>query len=842
VLDSQLTTTKQQMSKLVVFSLLGGDLNQGFPVVTAQLWHNNQLFKITGSLPAVPELSELYRRWQLLYEAVHQRLGSNQRIKVHSQDITNISVNDFDDVCHQLQAHINAWLKSESFQNIERQLRTLLSRDDEIRVIIETNITLLYRLPWHLWDFFEHYPLAELALSNHEYASLQLVRKSTTDRVKILAILGNSFGIDIDKDRSLLQGLTDTQTTFLVEPTRKELDEQLWNQDWDILFFAGHSASIADGDIGEIYINQTESLTISQLKNALKTAITRGLKLAIFNSCDGIGLARNLADLNIPQMIVMREGVPDLVAQEFLKNFLVAFAGGKPFYLAVREARERLQGLENDFPCASWLPVICQNPTTVPVTWQELRGGWDDIETRGEVSTKSRISTPKTKSRISTPKCKLWTVLLSSVIVTLSTIGLRYLGVFEKAELQTFDQMLLLRPKEDLDPRLLVVEITEKDIQPRQKMIQGLKSISDSTLAQLLNKLQKYQPRVIGLDIYRDFADPPNKSKPIQLATELSKENVVVVCKGRDRKHDPQGVKPPKEVPEERQGFTDAIQDPDGIVRRQILMMRQEPSSPCTTPYSLSLQLAARYLSYENIQPDLNEDYVQFGSKVFKRLKPGRSGGYQQGVDLGGIQILINYRDVDYQRVSLEDILSDKVNSDWLKDKVVLIGVTANTISDTWSTPYSAAQQPYQEIPGIFIQAQMVSQILSAVLDERPILGVLPFWGDIVWIWGWSSVCGLIVWRMRSRSARLPLGASLLDKGCAIFATVIILYGVCAFALGGALPIALWAAPSGNIAILKQGVWLPFIPSTFAVVASGVVILFIQRRREFSTATHSLRE
>ncbi|MGH7998629.1 MAG: CHASE2 domain-containing protein [Brasilonema sp.] len=816
------------MSKLVVFSLLGGDLNQGFPVVTAQLWHHNQLFKITGSLPAVPELSKLYRRWKLLYEAVYQRLGSNQRIKVHSQDITNISVNDFDEVCHQLQANINAWLKSESFQNIERQLRTLLSRDDKIRVIIETNIALLYRLPWHLWDFFEDYPKAELALSNHEYASVQVVRKSPTDQVRILAIIGNSFGIDIEKDRYLLQNLTDTQTTFLVEPTRKELDEQLWNQDWDILFFAGHSASIADGEFGEIYINQSESLTICQLKNALKTAITRGLKLAIFNSCDGIGLARNLADLNIPQMIVMREGVPDLVAQEFLKNFLVAFAGGKPFYLSVREARERLQGLENNFPCASWLPVICQNPTTIPITWQELRGGWGDTETRGEVSTKSTISTPKTKSTTATRKCKLWTVLLSSVIVTLSTIGLRYFGVFKKAELQIFDQMLLLRPKEDLDPRLLVVEITEKDIQSRQEMTQGLKSISDNTLAQLLNKLQKYQPRVIGLDIYRDFTDSVNKSKPIQLTTELSKENVVAVCKGRDRKHDPQGVKPPKEVPEERQGFTDAIQDPDGIVRRQILMMAQEPSSPCTTPYSLSLQLAARYLSYENIKPNLNEDYVQFGSKVFKRLKPGRSGGYQQGVDLGGIQILVNYRDVDYQRVSLEDVLSDKINPDLLKDKVVLIGVTANTISDTWSTPYSAAQQPYQETPGIFIQAQMVSQILSAVLDERPILGVLPFWCDILWIWGWSSVSGLIVWRFRWLS----------ENGCAIFVTVIILYGVCAIALcaapfgsialGGALPIA----------IFKQGVWLPFIPSAFAVVVSGVLVLFIQSRWEFPTHSH----
>ncbi|MEH2165221.1 MAG: CHASE2 domain-containing protein [Nostoc sp.] len=785
------------MSKLVVLSFLGGDLNQGFPVVTAQLWSHNQFVpvKLIGSLPPAPELSELYRRWQLLYAAVHQRLGSsNQRIKVHSQDITNISVNDFDEVCQQLQANINAWLKFESFQNIERQLRTLLSRNDEIRVIIETNIVLLHRLPWHLWKFFEDYPKAELALSNHEYESPQLLQKSPTGKVKILAILGNRVGIDIDKDASLLQGLTDAKTTFLIEPTRQILDEYLWNQDWDILFFAGHSTSLADGEIGEICINQTESLAISQLKHALKAAIRRGLKLAIFNSCDGIGLGRNLADLNIPQMIVMREGVPDLIAQEFLKNFLTAFADSKPFYLAVREARERLQGLENEFPCASWLPVICQNPTTVPTTWQELSGNFADTKFVSKVSTKGKIATSKSK---------FWNVLLSTFLVAISTVGLRYLGVFEKIELQSFDRMLRLGLKEDADPRLIIVEITEKDIQSRQDMTKGLKSISDSTLAKLLNKLQKYQPRVIGLDIYRDFADPPNKSKLIQLPTELNKENVVVVCKSTDSKYDPQGVKPPKDVPVVRQGFIDAIQDPDGIVRRQILMMAQEPFSTCTTPYSLSLQLVTRYLSYENIKPKFNEDYVQFGSKVFKRLKPSRSGAYQQGVDLGGNQILVNYRNTDYQRVSLDDVLSNKFDRKSFKDKVVIVGVTANTVSDTWSTPYSTAQQDYQEISGVFIQAQMVSQVLSAVLDQRPILWVLPYWGDILWICGWSVVGSLIIWWVRS----------LLNKRYAIFVIVVILYGVCA------------------IALLKQGLWTPFIPSAFGVIVSGVLVIFIQSRR-----------
>jgi hypothetical protein len=71
-------------------------------------------------------------------------------------------------------------------------------------------------------------------------------------------------------------------------------------------------------------------------------------------------------------MIVMREPVPDLVAQKFLTDFIAAFATGKSFYLAEREARLKLHGLEDNFPCASWLPVIFQNPAAVPPMWQEL--------------------------------------------------------------------------------------------------------------------------------------------------------------------------------------------------------------------------------------------------------------------------------------------------------------------------------------------------------------------------------------------------------------------------------------------------------------------------------------
>jgi len=68
---------------------------------------------------------------------------------------------------------INIWLNSESFRNIDQRLRTQLNSFDEIRFIVETNDNLLRRLPWQLWNFFEHYPKAEVALSASEYGRAQ---------------------------------------------------------------------------------------------------------------------------------------------------------------------------------------------------------------------------------------------------------------------------------------------------------------------------------------------------------------------------------------------------------------------------------------------------------------------------------------------------------------------------------------------------------------------------------------------------------------------------------------------------------------------------------------------
>ncbi|MEO1377591.1 MAG: CHAT domain-containing protein [Cyanobacteria bacterium J06635_10] len=476
------------MSKLVVLNLGKGNFQEGFDAamvngepfrVIAQIYEQRldvNIFSIqfTGSLPTAPQLTQLYRRWQILYNLLYDSLipdlnwrveyESDAEIEIESEDVTNISSIEFNNLCEELKNQINIWLDSTTFVNIEQKLRTKLNPTEEIQVIIQTDLEEVRRLPWNLWDFFVNYPYAVLCLSTPEFERLETIRKSHRDKVRILAILGNSENIDIQEDKIILENLPDAEITFLVEAQRQELDLMLWDKiGWDILFFAGHSSSQVNGESGRIYINRYDSLTIEQLKNGLRAAISRGLRLAIFNSCDGLGFSSQLASLHIPQMIVMREPIPDLVAQRFLKFFLSAFSECKSFYLAVREAGERLQGLEAEFPCASWLPAIFQNPTEAPASW------FDPIQN------------PKKTNNFQLSYRQIIPIIFSiSLAIAAAIMGARNLGLLQGWELAAFDSMMRSRPFEGKDNRILIVEITEADVQWQNAFERGGALISNS--------------------------------------------------------------------------------------------------------------------------------------------------------------------------------------------------------------------------------------------------------------------------------------------------------------------------------------------------------------------------
>lgn len=104
-----------------------------------------------------------------------------------------------------------------------------------------------------------------------------------------------------------------------------------------------------------------------------------------------------------------------------------------------------------------------------------------------------------------------------------------------------------------------------------------------------------------------------------------------------------------------------------------------------------------------------NEGYLQLGKVVFKPINIP-TGGYQQ-FDARGHQLLLNYRSSREiaQQVTLAQVLKGQLNPDWIRNRIVLIGVDADSVKDSFLTPYSTKTMPYQQVPGIVIHAHMVS-------------------------------------------------------------------------------------------------------------------------------------
>ncbi|MBD2214373.1 CHAT domain-containing protein [Nostoc linckia FACHB-104] len=375
------------MSTLVILNIGSGDLLSGFPQVTVQTWTGGRSLpeQSVGSLPPAPVLIELYQSWRLTYRSLYNSQSIRSTVLTPEEDdileideagITNVSQDNLERLSQNLCIELNTWLSARHFLKIERHIRSQLHPTEDIRIILETNNDCLRHLPWHKWEIFQDYPKANIALSQPEYKRRQLpLSKVNRNKIRILAILGNSINIDVKAEREFLQNLPNAETTFLVNPSRHELNTQLWNKlGWDILFFAGHSQT--EEQTGKLYINENptnNSITLEKLEEALKAAIEQGLILTIFNSCDGLGLALALERLHIPVVVVMREPVPNQVAQEFLRYFLEAFAIEQlSFNQAMRQSCRKLQGLEEDFPGASWLPISCQNPALELPTWLQL--------------------------------------------------------------------------------------------------------------------------------------------------------------------------------------------------------------------------------------------------------------------------------------------------------------------------------------------------------------------------------------------------------------------------------------------------------------------------------------
>ena len=371
------------------------------------------------------------------------------------------------------------------------------------------------------------------------------------------------------------------------------------------------------------------------------------------------------------------------------------------------------------------------------------------------------------------------------------------------------------RPNEGADTRLLIIEITEADIAAQKENGELLErrslseqsygqtfetSLSDSSLSRLLETLDQYQPRVVGLDLYRDFAADPSQSA---LSSRLQQDNrLVAICKAEDFEDAAiPSIDPPPEMPLSRVGFSDFREDSDGILRRHLLgmlpLMRTQ-TSRCNTEWSFSLQIAAQYLSGQQIAAQFTEaGDLWLGSRLVEVFQ-SHGGAYPPHV--GGSEILLNYRATPEiaPTITLQQFLSQRPNPDYLKDKVVLVGVTVQDGEDYWLTP----TLPEVAVPGVIVQSHMISQLLSAALDGRPLIKTLSALQRIGWIGTWAMVGGFLA---LGRSPKNGTGRSFVSWVVSLTTAVVFLYGM------------------GFLSLLR-GHWLPFVSLTTALVSSSILV------------------
>ncbi|MDJ0592003.1 MAG: CHASE2 domain-containing protein [Pleurocapsa sp. MO_226.B13] len=471
-----------------------------------------------------------------------------------------------------------------------------------------------------------------------------------------------------------------------------------------------------------------------------------------------------------------------------------------------------------DRQLTAWIATDCSNPTYLlkgkelqnALTWA-LNKSLADIDyqflvasqdlakqevenTLAAVEAASKLlatTSKQARQRVNKQKlAKKWLGAIA-IIVTGCILILRSGGILQSWEWNSLDRFFTWRLTDAKDQQVVVVTIDEKDI---NKM--GQWPISDRNLATVIKKIEAQKPSAIALDIYRDLPVPPGNQDLLRLINSTSNLYMVEKVIG-------DSIPPPPTVSQQQVGFADLVLDSDGKVRRALLSLVGEDRR---TRLSLATKLALHYLEERKIYLeaiDPSRYRYRLGKAVFERFE-GNDGGYVRA-DADGYQILLNYwgTTANFQQYSLTQILEGKITSKELRDRLVFIGSTAESIKDSFYTPYSQRwfRSP-QTMPGVFIHANVTSQIIGTALDNRPLLLTHNRFLEFLWIFLWAITGTAIAWR-------LPSGI-----GIAFYVCIASMLLITVCYLG-----------------FLAGWWLPLIPSLLALTATVITAIAIRNKQ-----------
>jgi len=411
-----------------------------------------------------------------------------------------------------------------------------------------------------------------------------------------------------------------------------------------------------------------------------------------------------------------------------------------------------------------------------------------------EILSRARRTARTQVSSFSLVKKRLAGIALG--ISSLVVLG-RWSGGLQGLEWGLLDHFFQWRPVVTVDSRIAIITIDEPDIQSV-----GQFPIPDGVLAQALNNIEQFQPRLIGLDIYRDLPVEPGHQELVKVLRQM--HHLIAIEKAVGTKI----FAPPTLVNTDRVGFADQLLDQDGTVRRTLLAIETDSAENIKLSFPLKLTLA--YLeTYSETASEAYTDNAMVEDLLLSKgmnqpillgnaiLRPFRAydGGYARA-DAGGYQTLLNYTGTQNQFLtfSLSQVLANEVPESAIRDRIVLIGSSASTVNDLLLTPYTERADGY--MPGVTIHANIISMLLQAALDNRPLLRVWSEPIEIAWILLWIAM------------ATLLSGKWLRQPQITVAAIVVIVVGLTGTAY----------------ALFLSGWWVPLAPTAIGMVLAAISV------------------
>ena len=374
-------------------------------------------------------------------------------------------------------------------------------------------------------------------------------------------------------------------------------------------------------------------------------------------------------------------------------------------------------------------------------------------------------------------------------------------GLFETPELWTYDHFVRWNSNSAAtDSRIMLVYLTEKDIEAMDYPLR------DSVLSEVLEKIEAGSPSVIGVDLYRDLPEPRNPPTEIGILNKTLQhhQNIVSIFLFDSPEHT-YLIAPPKIVQDDpsRFGFNN-FPDTKSIRRAFLLWPWGNKFKNSSPYYSFPLLLAQHYFADHNIDIAQEGDNLRLGKTIVPEI--GNSDGGYVNDPPGGYAFLQDFRGPwKFDSMSISDVRALK-DASVFKGKIVLLGIDAGSSNDTFTTPISPLVNPIKPnqaasdgapntVPGVFLHAQIVNQILRIAIDgQKP----------TAWFGQWFGWMTLALWCV------IGVLVGLYTKSHHLFALVVV---VCLCLIVGA----------GSL-FFVQGYWILVFAPTAVFVATAMLV------------------